>query len=84
MRQSHQVKIYSFNAKSANWWNQQSEAFSQFDVSVFQFQWSQIQVFAQIAERTMDITVTISGNTVFVSSSEQNCEITWDTLQPGP
>lgn len=80
-RQSDQVKVYSFNSKSGSWWSQQREAFSQLNASVFQFQWPQIQAFAQIAERTMDLTLNISGDSVFIASGEKTCEVTWNTLQ---
>ncbi len=75
------VKIYSFNTKSNMWWEQGREKFQQLDVSVFQFDWKGIQALATFQQRTMDISVTINGDSAYIATQSGECEVPWASLQ---
>ncbi|MDZ4350951.1 MAG: YaeQ family protein [Xanthomonadaceae bacterium] len=74
------VKVYSFNAKSGVWWQQSGDKFAELDVSVFKFGWDSIKALAAMVERTMDISVTISGDSAYIATAAGECEIGWETL----
>lgn len=80
-RKAKQVKVYSFNTKSDVWWEQGQSQFGRLDVDVFRFNWNEIQTFAGMLERTMDFSVTISGNSAYIATAKGECEVHWETLQ---
>lgn len=80
-RQSDEVRVYSFNSKSDVWWEQNRARFENPKVSVFRFQWPQIEALAALVSRTFDLVVTVSGNSAFISAATGDVEIEWDTLQ---
>jgi len=80
-RLSPTVKLYSFNSKSDTWWSQGQEKFNKLPVSVFQFQWRSIQALAALVKRTMDLSVTITGDTAYIASDSLECEVPWSALQ---
>jgi len=73
--------VYSFNSKSQVWWKQSEAQFSGLPVQVFQFKWDEIQVFAQHITRTMDISISLSGETAYVALPNNQLELTWTQLQ---
>jgi len=76
-RQSPEVKLYSFNSKTDTWWEKTSTKVSQFkNVSYYKLEWEQIQKLATFVERTMDWSVSISGDTVYIAAENQECELT--------
>ena len=78
---SKEVKVYSFNSKSDVWWNKGLPDFSKLKVSFYRFPWENIQALAQLVERTMDISITITDNSAFIASDSGNCEVTCEVLQ---
>lgn len=80
-RKAQQTKVYSFNSKSDVWWEQGKAQFSQLDVNVYRFNWNEIQAFAEMLERTMDFSVTISGNSAYIATAKGECEVHWEVLQ---
>ncbi len=75
------VKVYSFNTKSDVWWNQGQEKFSKLPVSVLRFDWNSIKSLAALVERTMDMSVTITGDTAYLATESGECEVSWISLQ---
>lgn len=71
------VKIYSFNTKSDAWWAQEQSKLSLLRASIYQFEWSDILPLAAMVERTMNISVTITGNSAFIATQSGECEIPW-------
>lgn len=63
------------------WWKQNQSKFSAYSVDVVRFDWEQIQAFAALLQRTMDISVMITGDSAFISTEQGECEVTWETLQ---
>lgn len=82
-RVSTSVKVYSFNAKAKSdvWWDKTQAKFKQLKVSVYQFQWQNIQSLASQVQRTMDFSVTITGDSAYVATELGECEVPWVILQ---
>lgn len=75
------VKVYSFNSKSDVWWHQEQEKFNALKVSIFQFQWKDIQALAKLVQRTMDLSVTITDDSAYIAAELGECEVPWTALQ---
>ena len=80
-RLAQTVKVYSFNTKSKAWWAQFGDQFSKLDVSVYQLEWQNIEALAALLERTMDLSLTITGDSVYVAAPAGECEVLWSILQ---
>ena len=75
-RLAPEVKVYSFNSKSDTWWDQTKIKVQPFkNVQFHQFNWRQIQELATFVERTMDWSLSISGDTVYITAESQECEL---------
>lgn len=81
-RQAKSVKVYSFNAKSNVWWNQDSKHFLKLNAEFYRFSWPAIQQFKRLLERTMDISISITNNSAYVATAKGECEIAWEKLNP--
>ena len=75
------VKVYCFNTKSDVWWEQAKEKINQLKAAVYRFQWREIQALAALAQRTMDVSVTITSDSAFIATELGECEVSWVTLQ---
>lgn len=75
------VKIYCFNSKASVWWSQNQQKINQMSVSVYQFNWENIQVLASLVQRTMDISISITGDSAYVAAESGECEVGWMRLQ---
>ena len=75
------VKVYSFNSKSNVWWTQEREKFAPLTATVFQFSWPNVQALAKLAQRTMDISVTITEESAYVATESGECEVGWSVLK---
>ncbi|MBA3007760.1 MAG: YaeQ family protein [Proteobacteria bacterium] len=80
-RLSPAVKVYSFNSKSDTWWTQGQAKFNELPVSVVQFPWESIQELAALVKRTMNLSVTITGDTAYVGAEDAECSVSWVSLQ---
>ncbi len=83
VRQSQTTLVYSFNSKSPVWWEQLELQRSKLPVTVFRFPWPAIQQLAGLLERTMTMSVTISGNSAFIATERGECEVGWEQLGVG-
>ncbi len=77
---AHKVKVYSFNTKSDVWWDQDANKFNQLNAEFFRFEWADILTLAKLVERTMDFSVTITGNSAYIATQLGECEIPWQEL----
>jgi uncharacterized protein YaeQ len=76
-RLAPEVKIYSFNSKSNTWWEQSKSKVETFkNVQFYQFDWQQVQALAKFAGRSMDWSLSISGDSVYIADETQECELT--------
>ena len=80
-RLAQTVKVYSFNSKSNIWWMQEQEKLNKLTASIFQFQWQNIQALEKLVQRTMDISITITGDSAYVATESGECEVNWISLQ---
>lgn len=80
-RQAQAVKVYSFNTKSDVWWTQNKAKFQKLNASIYQFQWKDIQSLANFIERTMECSVTITGDSAYIATASGECEVPWTVLQ---
>jgi len=74
------VKVYSFNTKSDVWWDTDARKFQQFNAEYFRFEWQDILRLAKLVERSMDFSVTITGNSAYIATKLGECEIPWQEL----
>ena len=79
-RQARGVAVYCFNTRADVWWEQSRQAFSQLAASVFRFDWQQVQALGPMLKRTMNLSVTISEDALYVSDDEQTRELTIEHL----
>ena len=75
------VRVYCFNSKAEVWWSQVEDEFKRLRVAVTRFRWREVQTLAALVQRTMDLSVTISGDSVFVAAELGECELSWKSLQ---
>ena len=80
-RIAKEVKIYCFNSKAPTWWQQNEKLLSSLDADVYRFQWEQVQALASIIDRGVDLSITISGDSVYVASELGECELILQPLQ---
>lgn len=80
-RLSPVVKIYSFNSKSDVWWEQGRNKLERLNASIFRFSWEGIQSMAALQQRTMNLSVTITGDSAYVATETGECEVSWEPLQ---
>ena len=80
-RIAREVKIYCFNSKAQTWWQQNEKQLTNLAVNVYRFQWEQVQALASIIDRGVDLSITISGDSLFVASELGECELILHPLQ---
>jgi uncharacterized protein YaeQ len=74
-RRATKVSVYSFNSKSESWWQKHQADFSALNASIYQFQWEEVQQLAQLVERTLSGSLTISDNVLSFSTEKGSCEL---------
>ena len=80
-RSAKHVKIYSFNTKSDVWWQQNQAKFWRLNASIYRFDWQSIQTLCESLQRTMDLSITITGDSALIASDSHHSEVTWSPLQ---
>ena len=80
-RLAQHLKVYSFNSKSDIWWQQGQAKMSKFDAEIIRFDHSQISQITQMLARTMDLSVTITGQSAYVAGETGEVELHWQVLQ---
>lgn len=80
-RLAKQTYVYSFNSKSKAWWKQSQPQFAALPVSVLSFEWQEVQALSELLNRTMDLSVTLSGESAFIAAQHNQVEVNWQTLQ---
>lgn len=80
-RLAKRTLVYSFNSKSEVWWKQSQPLLQNLKIEIRRFYWPEIQqVSAQVA-RTVDWTITLSGESIYVATQDTQFEINWQILQ---
>lgn len=80
-RLAKKVDVFSFNSKSDVWWEQIKNKAHQYDASIYQFDWNGIEALSEIVERSMVLSVMITGNSLFVDCDKGSFEISLESLQ---
>ena len=75
------VKVYSFNSKSDVWWSQGEAKFSRLNAAFYRFPWESVEALAGLVSRTMDLSVTITGNSAYIAAETGEVEVSWEILQ---
>jgi uncharacterized protein YaeQ len=79
-RLAERVLIYSFNSKSDVWWQQGRSKLNMLNAEFFRFDYLKIEEFANMLSRTMDISVTITGESAYIATAQGAVEIGWSGL----
>lgn len=80
-RAAKQVVVYCFNSKAPTWWNLEASKLDSEKLAVFQLPWLEVKALGALVERTMDISVTVSGDSVYVATAQGEQEITLVALK---
>lgn len=80
-RKARSVKVYSFNSKSDVWWSQGQAKFKSLPAEFVRFAHTDIEALAQLLQRTLDMSVTITGHSAYVACDGGNVEVHWEELQ---
>nr|CAA6829055.1 MAG: YaeQ protein [uncultured Thiotrichaceae bacterium] len=75
------VKVYSFNSKSDVWWSQGENKFSRLNASFYRFPSDKIEQLADLVSRTMDLSITITGDSAYIAGDNGEVEVAWEVLQ---
>ena len=73
--------MYCFNSKASTWWNLEASKLDSDKLAVFQLPWLEVKALAALVERTMDISVTLSGDSIYVATAQGEQEITLTALK---
>jgi len=79
-RIAEHVQVYTFNSKSDVWWRQHGSEIEGASVKVFQFEWDEICQLAKLVQRTLQLSVTISGLSAFIAAESGSVEVSWREL----
>ena len=77
---SQAVKVYSFNTKSDVWWSQNESKFTSLKASYYRFPWDSIEALTGLVKRTMDLSVTITGDSAYIAGDNGEVEVSWEVL----
>ncbi|MGB0865478.1 MAG: YaeQ family protein [Granulosicoccaceae bacterium] len=81
-RLAREVKVYSFNSKSEVWWSQGERKFSTLPAAFYRFVSTEIDALAELLERTMDLSVTVTGDSAYIACEGGEVEVHWEELKP--
>ena len=80
---SDRVSVYSFASSTPVWWKtMESKLTRAGNMTVWQIEAAQSQALAKLANRTMQLQVTVQDGTVWMSTGDQSVEITPRRLSP--
>lgn len=79
-RLAERVRVYSFNSKANTWWSQGRSKLSMLEAEYFKFNTEQIEQLTALLQRTMDISITITGDSAYVATADGEVEVTWFEL----
>lgn len=77
---AREVLVYSFNSKADTWWQQEKDRFNKLKAIFYRFDWLQIQALTQLVERTMEMSITLTGDSAYVTTDKGDCELSWVEL----
>ena len=79
------VTIYSFSGATASWWSSVSAKLSRFDrLTVWQLPPDQAEQLGTLADRSMEIQITLQEGNLWVEGNGKSVELTLIQLHPAP
>ena len=51
---------------------------------VYRLKWNDVQALAALVQRTMNFSITITGNSAYIAAELGQTEIGWEVLKSGP
>ena len=79
-RVAQRVSVYSFNSKSDVWWDQSQENFEKLPALIYRFNHEEIKALATLLQRTMELSVTITGYSAYIAAERGEQEVSWVQL----
>lgn len=71
-----EVRVYSFGKSAATWWNLNQDAISvNKALTVSQFPWESVETLVGLIKRTMNLTVSITENILYISNEDSTVEV---------
>lgn len=80
-RLAQKTLVVCFNSKADVWWRQNQQKLEQLDASVQRLDWDEVCQLTKLVQRTMSIAITISEQTLYLSSETANLELTVKQLK---
>lgn len=75
------VNVYCFNTRASTWWEQGRDKLSGVQATIYRLRWDQVQALASLVDRTMDMSVTVSGDSAYVAMERGEVEVAIELLQ---
>jgi len=73
---SRVVTVYSFGKSASTWWTLNAEAIAKFpSVRVYQFPWESMLSLCSLIKRNMNLTVTLTENTMYIADEDTSVEL---------
>ena len=63
------------------WWNQGKSKFGTLDADIYRIDHRNIEKLSGLIARTMDLSVTITGQSAYVTSDNGEVDVNWEILQ---
>lgn len=80
-RLAREVAVYSFNSKSDVWWSQGERKFSTLPAAFWRFDSGEIEALAALLERTLDLSITVTGESAYIATDGAAVEVHWEALK---
>lgn len=74
------VRVYSFNSKSDIWWEQNRNRLCETGAECFRFPSDEIKALAALVQRTMDLSVTVTGDSAYIAAEGGEVEVSCNRL----
>lgn len=72
---SERVLVYTFNSKSESWWRQVESDVARLKTEVFQFDWASMQRLAELTNRNLSMSVTITDGSMYIATDAATVEL---------
>lgn len=79
-RLAEAVRVYSFNTRSATWWDQSGARLQKAGASVFRFDWAAITGLAGDIKRTMSLSITVEQEAAYLTLESSEHQVIWTQL----
>lgn len=80
-RLAKRVDIFTFTSKSDVWWTQTKNKSHQYDANIYRLSAEGIDALSEVVERGMDLSVMITGSSLFIDCDKGSFEVHIETLQ---